>query len=349
MRTFITKRTAGALLGAIVIFGVATAASGAGAATAGSPQSIVVTVHAPTTATFETAFSLAANSTSGLPVTFSSSGACSNSGATFTMTSGGGTCLVKFDQAGDGTYDAAPQVVESVTAQKANQAIVFGPLDGGTFGDADFDVVGFATSELAVAFTASGNCTVSGANVHLTGAGSCTVTASQAGDANYNAATPVAQTFAIARADQEITFNPIPDRAYGDPDFTVRAAADSGLRVSFAAKGQCAIQGARVHLTGPGSCKVTASQVGNANYNAAADISQSFAIARPACLVPKVMGKRLDAAKLAIVRSHCRTGRVSYASSRRVEKGRVISQSRRAGRTLSANTRIGLVVSRGRP
>jgi hypothetical protein len=348
MRTFITKRTAGALLGAIVIFGVATAASGAGAATAGSPQSIVVTVHAPTTATFETAFSLAANSTSGLPVTFSSSGACSNSGATFTMTSGGGTCLVKFDQAGDGTYDAAPQVVESVTAQKANQAIVFGPLDGGTFGDADFDVVGFATSELTVAFTASGNCTVSGASVHLTGAGSCTVSATQAGDANYNAAPPVSQTFAISKADQEITFNPLQDRAYGDPDFTVRAAADSGLRVSFTARGQCTVRIARVHLTGPGSCKLTASQAGNVNYDAAPDVLRAFAIASPACLVPKVIGKRLVAARLAIARAHCRTGRVSYASSRAIARGRVISQSRRAGRTLAANTRIHLVVSRGR-
>ena len=349
MRTFITKRTVGALLGAVVLCVGAAAASGAGAATAGTPQTITVTVHPPATATFDTAFSVAANSSSGLPVTFSSSGACSNSGDRFQMTSGTGTCLVKFDQAGDSTYDAAPQVVESVTAQKANQTIIFGPLDSGTFGDADFDIVGvFATSQLAVAFTATGNCTVSGAQVHITGAGSCTVTAGQAGDANYNPAPSVSQTFAIAKADQEITFDPLRIRAYGDPDFTVRAGADSGLPVSFTAKGQCTVRGARVHLTAPGSCTLTASQAGNVNYNAATPVSQSFAIARPACLVPKVIGKRLAAAKLAITRNHCRTGRVSYAASRRVAKGRVISQSRRAGRTLPRNTKIHLVVSRGR-
>jgi hypothetical protein len=343
-----TRQTASALLGASILCIAGAAAGGAGATTAGTGQTIIVTVHPPATATFDTAFTVAANSTSGLPVLFSSSGACSNSGTTFTLASGSGTCLVKFDQAGDGTYDPAPQIVESVLAQKANQTIVFGPLDGGTFGDPDFDVVGFATSELAVAFTATGDCTVSGATVHLTGAGSCTVTATQAGDANYNAAPPVSQTFAVAKAEQTITFNPLQDRAFGDPDFTVRAAADSGLRVSFAARGQCTVRVARVHLTAPGTCKITASQAGDVNFEPAPSVSQPFAIARPACFVPRVIGKRLVAAKLALARSHCRTGRVTYAVSRKAAKGRVISQSRRAGRTLPTNTRIHLVVSRGR-
>ena len=40
--------------------------------------------------------------------------ACSNSGSTFTMTSGTGTCSVGYDQAGGANYNAAPQVVEAV-------------------------------------------------------------------------------------------------------------------------------------------------------------------------------------------------------------------------------------------
>ena len=35
------------------------------------------------------------------------------------MTSGTGTCSVKYDQAGDANYNAAPQVTESVTVGKA--------------------------------------------------------------------------------------------------------------------------------------------------------------------------------------------------------------------------------------
>ena len=346
-----TKGAAVALLVGGILGGVGAASGGAGAATAGSPQTITVTVHAPSTETYNTAFSVAANAVpSGLPVSFSSNGACSNVAGSFTMTSGTGTCLVKYDQAGDSTYDPAPQVVESVTAQKADQAIVFGSLESATFGDLDYEIAGAVTSsDLAVTLTASGNCTISGVTVHLTGAGSCTITATQPGDANYNAAPPVPQTFAIAKGAQEIAFDPLEDKAFGDPDFTVKATSDSGLPVSFTASGRCRVRGARVHLLAPGSCKVTALQSGNANYNPAVSVSQSFAIARPVCSVPKVTGKRLRAAKVAIAQSHCRTGRVTYAHSRTTARGHVSSQSPRPGRTLPANSKVDLVVSLGRP
>src|SRR5215218_6076092 len=161
--------------------------------------------------------------------------------------------------------------------------------------------------------------------MHLTGAGACTITASKAGDANYNPAPQATQTFSIGKSDQQITFDPLADRVYSDRDFTVRAAADSGLAVRFTATGQCTVRVARVHLTAPGKCKITASQPGNVNFNAAPRVSQPFAIARRACFVPKVTGKGLAFAKRLLVKNHCRTGRVTYASSRKVAKGRVIS------------------------
>src|SRR5437763_15289565 len=76
----------------------------------------------------------------------------------------------------------------TLTVTKANQTINFGALATKTYGGADFTVSATASSNLAVSFAASGNCTVTGNSVHLTGAGSCTITASQSGDANYNAA-----------------------------------------------------------------------------------------------------------------------------------------------------------------
>jgi hypothetical protein len=350
MRTILTKRTALRALAALALAGCGLAVGGARAAATKLDQTITVIVHAPAAATYDEAFSVAATSSSGLPVVYSAGGSCSHagSGATFTMTSGTGTCLVKFDQPGDAAYNAAPQVIESVAARKADQQITFDALDDATFGDPDFDVGAFASSDLDVTFGASGKCTLSGVTVHVTGAGSCTLTAAQAGDDNFNAAPPVSQSFDIAKADQEITFDPIEDKAYGDPDFTVRATADSGLAVTFTAKGNCTVRGTRVHLTGLGSCRLTASQRGNANYNAAEAVSQTFAIARPLCSVPKVIGKTLAAARLAIARAHCRTGTVSYARSRQAAKGRVVAQGRRPGRVLPFNARVSLVIGRGR-
>src|SRR5207244_3813711 len=57
-------------------------------------------------------------------------------------------------------------------------------------------------------------------------------------------------------------------RTFGDPDFTVTATASSGLPVSFAASGSCSVNAGTIHLTGAGSCTITASQSGDSNYNA---------------------------------------------------------------------------------
>ena len=85
-------------------------------------------------------------------------------------------------------------------------------------------------------------------------------------------------TLTIAKANQTITFGALSNKTEGDPDFSVSATASSGLTVSFSASGSCTVSGTLVHLTGFGSCTLTASQAGNANYNAAQSVQQSFTI-----------------------------------------------------------------------
>jgi len=135
-------------------------------------------------------------------------------------------------------------------------------------------------SSTPVVTAASGNCSVTGATVHLTGAGSCTVTGSQAGNANYGPAPDVPQSFSIAKANQTITFGALANKTFGDPDFDVAASASSGLPVSLSATGNCTIAGTTVHLTSAGSCTIIASQSGNANYNRALNVSRTFQIAK---------------------------------------------------------------------
>jgi beta-lactam-binding protein with PASTA domain len=65
------------------------------------------------------------------------------------------------------------------------------------------------------------------------------------------------------------------------------------------------------------------------------------------CKVPRVIGKKLPAARRAITRARCRVGRVRRARSLRAQ-GRVLSQTPRAGITRPKGTRVNLVVSRGR-
>src|SRR5207237_53142 len=117
---------------------------------------------------------------------------------------------------------------------KASQTITFGTLGNKTYGDAPFALTATSSSNLAVSYAvgATDNCTVSGSTVTITGAGACTVTAAQPGNANYNPATSVPQTFSITKASQTITFSPLATAVYGST-FTLAATASSSLAVTY--------------------------------------------------------------------------------------------------------------------
>jgi hypothetical protein len=85
----------------------------------------------------------------------------------------------------------------------------------------------------------------------------------------------------VLKADQAITFNPLPDRTFGDPPFALTADASSGLPVSFTSSSSaCSVSGITVTLVGGGSCAITAHQVGDVNHNPAPDVTQSFMVWR---------------------------------------------------------------------
>lgn len=67
------------------------------------------------------------------------------------------------------------------------------------------------------------------------------------------------------------------------------------------------------------------------------------------CVVPRVTGKTLSPARRALAAHACRLGRVGHAFSRRVRKGRVISQKPKSGRHLAHGAKVALVLSRGKP
>jgi hypothetical protein len=65
------------------------------------------------------------------------------------------------------------------------------------------------------------------------------------------------------------------------------------------------------------------------------------------CNVQRVGGLALTAAKQKLARVNCRAGKVRRAYSKRVKKGRVISQKPRFGALRRGSSRVSLVVSRG--
>jgi PASTA domain/Divergent InlB B-repeat domain len=97
--------------------------------------------------------------------------------------------------------------------------------------------------------------------------------------------------------------------------------------------------------SGSGTCVVT--------MNGPKTVTATFTVPPPPppivrrCRVPRVVGRRLAAARRLIVRAGCRVGRVRRARSTRA-RGRVVRQSPRAGALVRRGTRVHLTVSRGR-
>lgn len=85
-------------------------------------QTITVTTHAPAAAVNGTTFPVVATASSALPVTITVTGGCSISSGTVTMTSATNACVVHYNQAGNGTFAAAPEVLETTTASAAAPA-----------------------------------------------------------------------------------------------------------------------------------------------------------------------------------------------------------------------------------
>ncbi|OJJ17694.1 hypothetical protein BKI52_27925 [marine bacterium AO1-C] len=176
----------------------------------------------------------------------------------------------------------------SANVIKANQTINFSLGTNATkvITDADFmlSATGGASGNPIIYNSSDANvATISGSTVTIVGVGTTTITASQAGNANYNAATDVTQTLTVNKLDQTITFSlgTNATKTFGEGDFVLSATGGaSGNAVTFASSDAsiATISGNTVSIVGAGSVTITASQAGNATYSAAADVIQTLLV-----------------------------------------------------------------------
>ncbi len=250
-----------------------------------------ITFANPGSQTFGTTPTLTATSDSGLTVTFTSSttGVC-------TITSGGaltfvtaGSCTIDAEQAGNGSFNAAPTVPQTFTVN----AIVPGA-----------PTIGSATAgntQASVAFSApasNGGANISGYTVTSnpggltgTGAGSpITVTGLTNGvaytfsvTATNSAGTSSASAASNAitpASPQTITFNNPGAQNFGTAP-TLTATSTSGLTVTFTSSttGVCTItSGGLLNFVTAGTCTINADQAGDSSFLAAPQVSRSFTV-----------------------------------------------------------------------
>jgi hypothetical protein len=86
-------------------------------------------------------------------------------------------------------------------------------------------------------------------------------------------------TLTIGKADQTITFNPIPDKC-GLGNVILTASSTSGLTITYASTNTsvATISGNLANAVGYGTTNITASQAGNSNYNSATPVTRQLTV-----------------------------------------------------------------------
>jgi uncharacterized delta-60 repeat protein len=89
-------------------------------------------------------------------------------------------------------------------------------------------------------------------------------------------------TLNVSQAPQTISFGSLPNHTYGDAPFTINATTSLGLPVSFTSltPSVATASGNTVTIVGAGTATIRASQAGDANYLPAADVNQTFTVAK---------------------------------------------------------------------
>lgn len=191
---------------------------------------------------------------------------------------GAGTSTITASQEGNLTYAAASKQVV-LTISKLLQTINFPQIATKTYNDADFDPAATSSSGLAITYVSSNPAvaTIVNGKIHIVGAGTASITATQAGNETYES-TNSTISLTVNKLQQTITFQQITLKNHTDADFDLNATASSGLPVSYSSSNPAVatIVAGKVHIVAAGAAVITASQIGNANVNAAPDVVQNL-------------------------------------------------------------------------
>ncbi|HEY3417254.1 MAG TPA: Ig-like domain repeat protein, partial [Armatimonadota bacterium] len=205
-----------------------------------------------------------------------------------------GNCVIDANQAGNVNYDAAPQVQQSFAVGKGSQSISFtlpapvgAVVDGATYTPGATGGASGNAVIISIDTSAATVCALSGGAVSFQAAGLCVIDANQAGSANYNAAPQVQQSFTVGRGSQSVGFtstapaSAVVGGSVYQPDGTGGASGNPVVfSIDAAAASVCAISSGDVSFQAVGACVIDADQAGDANYNAALQVQQSFTVGK---------------------------------------------------------------------
>jgi hypothetical protein len=246
---------------------------------------------------------------------------------------GAGTANITATQSATSVYAQKTWTAE-LNVSKSNQTISLNiptsaPLN--TFIGTSIIVSATSTSGLAVtlaidaASTASATLNLVNGDYYLSNvssSGSIVIEATQSGNSNYFNET-TSSSFDVTKGNQEITFNSLNAKTYGDASFSVSASGgSSGNPVVFTSLNSniatCSgTNGEIVTIVGAGSCQIVANQAGNSSWNAANPVSQTLVVNKATPTISNFanISKTYGDADFSFSAASNSSGAVSYSSS----------------------------------
>lgn len=185
-----------------------------------------------------------------------------------------GEVKIKITQYGGYGFQAV-SLYDTFNIMKSFQSVVFTDIEDRTFGDQPFELEAKSSSSMAVKYEVINNspATVQSNVLTIHGAGRIDVKAYVSETDKYQSFS-VVNSFIVEKANQEIQFDNIRDKQFGDDDFELYSKSSVGLDIDFIlVKGKASILNNIMTLEGAGEVHVKAIQKGNRDYNSVAKIN----------------------------------------------------------------------------
>ena len=170
----------------------------------------------------------------------------------------------------------------SIFFKKAAQSFTFEPLPEKKTSDPAFFPTAVSTSGAPIQFESSNHnvAIIENGQIKPVGKGTTIITATLSANANYYEGGEIERSLVVIKGDQTITFDALPQLRLGDATFELAAVSTSGLPVSYQSSkpSVASISGSIITLHAVGTATITASQAGNDNFFAAANVSHVLVI-----------------------------------------------------------------------
>ncbi|PPK99901.1 MBG domain-containing protein [Parapedobacter indicus] len=191
------------------------------------------------------------------------------------------------------------ELAATLTIFPATRSIAFPSLSNKTYGDGDFAAGAVASSGEDVRYTSSNPAVAEirpTGSIRITGAGEATITAMLPQNSNYTNRSAVSRVLTVDRASQTIVLS-VPSEVYrnvGTVAITASSSSNLPVTLHIDDPNVATLESQTLHIHRLGTVRITATQQGNGNYEAAEAVTTTVRVVDPESDFPVRVNKAIS-------------------------------------------------------